>query len=213
MGMLQKMNSEKTARDVQKIVVTGGPCAGKTTTINYLRGVFGEAIVTIPEVASVLLSGGYPMPGRDLDHSAEWQSVFQDAVYSVQTSAEKAATLAAQQKTSALVVADRGVLDGAAYFKGGRDEFSERYNLSVPEVFADYAAVIHLESLAVRSMHLYNAMKDNNPSRFQSYEDSLDLEGKVLNAWDGHPNRHLIQEPSLDERLIAVESIIRAVKQ
>lgn len=198
--------------NVKKVVVTGGPCAGKTTVINYLRGAMPEYIVTVPEVATTLLGGGYPMPGVDLEWSQEWQNSFQDAVFHVQQSAEGAAVLAAQQRGGGVVVADRGLMDGAAYFKGNKGEFADRYGLDLPVVMGRYDTVVHLESIAVRSRHLYNALKDNNPTRFQSYESSLALEYGVLEAWDGHPNRIIVNEHSLDDRLLAVEGIVRAVQ-
>jgi dephospho-CoA kinase len=44
-----------------KIVLTGGPCAGKTSCLRAIRAEFGEQVVTVPEVATLLLNNGFPL--------------------------------------------------------------------------------------------------------------------------------------------------------
>jgi hypothetical protein len=48
-----------------KIVITGGPCAGKSSIISMLKEEFDE-VITVPEAATLLLSGGFPMPGKHI---------------------------------------------------------------------------------------------------------------------------------------------------
>jgi len=46
---------------IRKIVLTGGPCAGKTTGMKRIREAFesiGYKLVFIPETATELISGG-----------------------------------------------------------------------------------------------------------------------------------------------------------
>lgn len=196
---------------VKIVVITGGPVAGKSTAVEHLKTILSGTVVAVPEVATTLLSGGYPMPGRDLDWTQEWQDSFQDAVFHVQNSAERAAVIAVRQRGRGLVVADRGLLDGAAYFKGGRQEFAEHFGVDIDETMASYDAVVHLESLAVRGSVTWEELRSNNPSRFRPYEAVLAFEDGVRDAWDGHPNRYFVTEHGLDERLLAVEGIVRAI--
>lgn len=198
--------------EVKKVVLTGGPVAGKTTAINHLKKVFGHSIVVVPEVATTLLNGGFPKPGTDLEWVPDWQDAFQDAVYHVQSATEKASVAVARQKGSGLVIADRGILDGAAYFPGGRDEFADRYGVDVQATMATYDTVVHLESVAVQGRSLFEWLKESNPARFRPYEEVLALEESVQAAWDGHPNRIMVREYDLDERLLAVEGIVRAMQ-
>ena len=44
----------------KKIVLTGGPCAGKTTLTQVIAKAFPKHIVIVPESASLLFSGGFP---------------------------------------------------------------------------------------------------------------------------------------------------------
>jgi predicted ATPase len=87
--------------EIKKVVITGGPVAGKSTAVEHLKGALSGSIVVVPEVATALLSGGYPMPGRDLEWTQEWQEGFQDAVFHVQNSAEQASMIAARQREEA----------------------------------------------------------------------------------------------------------------
>ena len=59
-------------KNLKQIVLTGGPCSGKTTVLNAIKKRFGTAVVASPEAATIPLSGGFPLPGRDLDWSPEW---------------------------------------------------------------------------------------------------------------------------------------------
>ena len=47
--------------EITKIVITGGPCAGKTTAMNRIQGEFtklGYTVLFVPETATELITGG-----------------------------------------------------------------------------------------------------------------------------------------------------------
>ena len=47
--------------DISKIVITGGPCAGKTTALSWIQNAFtkkGYRVLFVPETATELISGG-----------------------------------------------------------------------------------------------------------------------------------------------------------
>ncbi len=48
---------------IRTLVITGGPCAGKSTTIEHLKDTLGKRynLVVIPEMATMLLSHGFPL--------------------------------------------------------------------------------------------------------------------------------------------------------
>ncbi|EKE25576.1 MAG: hypothetical protein ACD_5C00113G0003, partial [uncultured bacterium] len=43
---------------IKVVVLTGGPCSGKSTVLRALQDEFGEQLVVVREVATVLLEGG-----------------------------------------------------------------------------------------------------------------------------------------------------------
>ena len=47
--------------DIAKIVITGGPCAGKSTAMSWISNAFtqkGYAVLFVPETATELITGG-----------------------------------------------------------------------------------------------------------------------------------------------------------
>ncbi len=174
---------------MKALVLTGGPCGGKSTVKKAIEEEFRGQVLLVPEVATLLLEGGFPVPGRDLEWSEEWQAAFQAAVLPLQCSLENAFGLQAQANGSKLLVCDRGVLDGAAYTPGGVNEFCRRYGVDAEEAIDRYEAVVHLESLATAAPDLYG--KGNNENRFEPLERAQELEANTRAAWTNHP-RHII---------------------
>jgi predicted ATPase len=175
---------------MKKVNLTGGPHSGKTTTMLALREEFGDQITLVPEVATILLEGGFPVPGKDLDWSEEWQAAFQAAILPLQRSIEEACALVARKNGSRLLVCDRGLLDGAAYTPGGVAEFCRRYGVEAGEALARYEAVIHLESLATADPAKYG--KAGNDSRFEPLERAQALEAATRESWADHPHHAIL---------------------
>ena len=195
---------------MKRVVLTGGPCAGKTTTLNKLRCEFDDRIVVVPETATILLSSGFPVPGEDIKWSPEWQTEFQSAIFSVQKSMENVYTLLPQEKGASLVICDRGLLDGAAYTQGGLKAFCRIHNVDLTAVLARYEAVIHLESLAVGRPELYG--KTSNEKRMESLEEARKLEFAIRMIWSNHSNYFFINsKDTMTEKIIKVIDIIKSV--
>ena len=195
---------------MKRVVLTGGPCAGKTTTLNKLRCEFGDRIVVVPETATILLSSGFPMPGEDIKWSPEWQTEFQSAIFSVQKSMENVYTLLAQEKGASLVICDRGLLDGAAYTQGGLKAFCRIHNVALATVLARYEAVIHLESLAVGHPESYG--KTSNEKRMELLDEAQKLEFAIRMIWSGHPNYYLVSsENTMAGKTIKVIDIVETI--
>ncbi len=177
---------------VLKVVLTGGPCAGKTSCLRALRMYFGEQIVTVPETATLLLDSGFPPPShpRIRDCQDEWIRSFQSAILSIQQTLEETGERLARNCGARLIVCDRGVLDGAAYWPGGRQAFLHHFGLSVEDCFARYRVVLHLQSLAESHPHLYGS--ENNAIRYECVADALGVERATCDAWEGHPGRIIL---------------------
>src|SRR5262245_42235435 len=100
---------------MKRVVLTGGPCSGKTTVQKAVSEEFFDRVALAPEAATMLLAGGFPVPGQHLPWSEEWQTSFQAAILPLQQSLEEAYGLVARSLGRRLLVCDRGILDGAAY--------------------------------------------------------------------------------------------------
>lgn len=195
---------------MQKIVLTGGPCAGKTTILAAVADHFGNQVGFVPEVATMLLSSGWPMPGRDIDWTPEWRDAFQRAVAATQIELETAYTLRAQQHGQLILVTDRGLMDGAAYH-ATTDEFLESTGLDSGAALLRYDAVIHLESLAVAQASLYS--QGNNVNRFESLEEAVQRETATRRAWSGHARHLIVGGADLEHKLRTTIEIIEQALQ
>jgi predicted ATPase len=195
---------------MKKVVLTGGPCSGKTAVLGALRAEFPRDVVFVPEAATLLLAGGVPVPGTHLPWSPQWQSAFQAGVLGVQFALEETHLLLAHSLGGRLLVCDRGVLDGAAYTLGGVEEFCNRYRVDREAALARYEAVLHLESLATADPARYGTA--GNATRFESLEEARRLERATRAAWAGHPRHRLLDGGrGLDGKVAEVVAVVRAL--
>jgi len=176
-----------------RIVLTGGPAAGKTTLISRILNEFkpenGWRVITIPETATELISGFGIRPfGGCMSMLA-----FQDFVIADQLHKEQLALKAAEvvDEENILIIYDRAVMDDKAYITD--DEFAEvlaRFDgLTEADVLAGYDAVLHLVTCAKGAEFAYNL---GNAARTESIDFAREMDDRTLRAWSGHPNLRII---------------------
>ncbi|MFA6525970.1 MAG: ATP-binding protein [Candidatus Buchananbacteria bacterium] len=175
---------------MNKIVITGGPCAGKSSIIAMLKDEFGDEIITVPEAATLLLTGGFPMPGKHIEWCDEWQYAFQKSVLHLKKSLEDTYSLMALRKGAKLLICDNGLPSGAAYMPGGMEEFIAMYGIDLLSEMADYSSVIHLETIALTQPHKYG--KHNNETRYTTLEQAIKLDDLIKEIWEEHEKRFII---------------------
>lgn len=156
------------------IVLTGGPCAGKTAVQHVAQEQFGDRLVLVPEAATLLFSGGFPLPVSD-----ETRRAAQRAIYFVQRELEAACI--ARAPAEAVVLCDRGTADGAAYWKGTPD-FFEAVGTTREAEHARYHTIIHLAVPGATGG--YNLQ---NPTRKETPDEARRVDEGITRAWAGHP--------------------------
>ena len=135
-------------QQITKIVITGGPCAGKTTAMSWIQNSFtrrGYVVLFVPETATELISGGVApwTCGTNFDYQVcqcalqmEKERIF-----------KKAARTMPQEKI--LIVCDRGMFDNKAYMTDKEfNDIIDRMGLTLDEVTNQYGAVFHLMTAA-----------------------------------------------------------------
>ena len=204
----------ESRKEPYRIVLTGGPCGGKTTCMNALVTHFKEKgfrVFVVPEVPSILISGGVDFAALDKDGFIR----FENNLLSIQVAMEETfIDLARSSDGPALVLCDRGTMDPAAYM----DDEMWRTILSAQNwtesALRDdrYDAVIHLVSTAIGAEEFYTT--DNNEARKESPELAAELVRKVEKAWSAHRNHQVIDNSNgFDEMLGKVVAAIEAVVQ
>lgn len=171
------------------IGVSAGPCAGKSDLLREILAMFGWKVVIVPEVATMLFTGGFPVPSTSWSKAkkAEWAETFQTVVLPNQLGLEKSMVRKAIEDGAKVVICDRGVPDIWAYWPYGKEHFFRHFDLSPEIFFTRYDHVFMLESTAF-DPSLYNRLRHSNPSRKETAKQAWERQILTENAWDGHPN-------------------------
>ena len=183
-------------KDIKRIVLTGGPCAGKTTALVRIIEHFsnlGFKVFTVPEVPTMYSQGGwsYLTPNHDLYYEGEL------AILRTQLALEDSFMRLAETCTKpTFIVCDRGTMDISAYIDPAMwEELCQKCGTNSNELRHRYDAVLHLVSAADGAEQYYTTA--TNSTRYeQANEEGLriarDLDKKVNRAWTGHPHLRVI---------------------
>ena len=182
--------------NVKRIVLTGGPCAGKTTALVRIIEHFSNLcfkVFTVPEVPTMYSQGGwsYLTPNPKLYYEGEL------AILQTQLALEDSFMRLAETCTKpTFVVCDRGTMDISAYISSDMwIELCQKCGTTPNELKERYDAVLHLVSAADGAEQYYTTA--TNSTRYeQANEEGLqlarDLDKKVNKAWTGHPHLRVI---------------------
>lgn len=196
------MRDDVCEKSVTKIVITGGPCAGKSTAMSWIQEEFskrGYGVIFVPETATELITAG----------AAPWamSSIeFQRCVLRWQLDKERVFEQAARSMPSdkVLIVCDRGAMDNRAYMT--QAEFSVIMNdigTSEVELRDGYDAVFHLVTAASGAEEFYTTA--NNSARTETLEQARELDEKLISAWTGHPHLRIIgNEQSFRDKMLSL---------
>ncbi len=100
-------------------------------------------------------------------------------------------SLAATLGDVGLVLCDRGVVDGAAYWPDGIDGLFASLGVRRADMVGRYAGVIHLRTPEVRGYD------NSNPLRVETAFEAARFDARIFDAWDGHPRRVVV--PSMSD--------------
>ncbi len=190
MEELLQMKEEKRNVTIHKIVLTGGPSAGKTTGLSWIRNAFtdrGYKVLIVPETATELITNGVEpwACAANLDYQRcqlrlqlEKERVFEQAARSMK--ADKV-----------LIVCDRGAMDNRAYMT--ELDFAQllsEFHTSEVELRDSYDAVFHLVTAAKGAAEFYTTA--NNEARRETPAQAAALDDKLIAAWTGHPHLRVV---------------------
>lgn len=181
-----------------KIVLTGGPCGGKTSSLNYFTKMIlndGMSVAAISETANFLLSLGF-MPNVNI-------SVFdfQDLLFKLQFIKEYK-----QEGKTDVLLCDRGLLDGKGYIFS--DEFKkilEINNVSERLILTTYAAALYMRTIAYEFQTEFQLKR-----KYETPELGIARDKKCLDIWNSLIlNRNLNDFDSLKNKQIKLYAILK----
>ena len=167
------------AHETRRVVLTGGPGAGKTAVLEMVRNSLCRHVRVLPEAASIVFGGGFP---REDDLTS--RRAGQRAIYFVQRELE----VTGEAHAPAVLLCDRGTLDGLAYWPGPLDDFWDSTHTTLAAELARYDVVVHLRT--PRSSQGYN---HQNPLRTESASAAAQIDERIHAVWEQHPRRVVVE--------------------
>jgi predicted ATPase len=190
----------RTKTQIRRIVLTGGPGAGKTVIAEKIAAAHPDRFVLVPEAATQVYDAlqtrwdKLDLPGR---------RDVQRKIYRLQVDQEERTATGNLNK---ILLLDRGTIDGAAYWPEGVDDYWRDIGSTLAAELRRYDAVIWLQTSAV--LGLYDG-DTSNPCRFEHPEAAIASGQLLANLWGDHPAVHKVDAfPHLQHKLSAVEKIL-----
>lgn len=176
--------------ELYKIVITGGPCAGKSSAFLWLKRALSEkgyTVLCVPETATEFIMGGVApwTCGTNID--------FQKCQMELQLTKERLFLRAAQsmKDEKIIIICDRGALDNKIYMND--EDFKEVLsflNVNEEKLMDSYDAVFHLVTAANGASDFYTT--ENNAARTETVDEAVALDYKLIDAWKNHKNFFVI---------------------
>lgn len=185
----------RNLHEPRRIVLTGGPGSGKTATLEMIKQSFCEHVRVLPEAATIVFGGGFP---RSV--TREGRKAAQRAIFFVQRELEAVALA----ENAAIVLCDRGTLDGLAYWPGPEDYWAA-VGTTPKEQLARYHTVIHL-----RPPSADRGYNHANPVRTESAMEAAALDARIADAWSGH--RHRVFVDSTPDFLVKAAQVLELIR-
>lgn len=177
---MKKCNCHIHSQPHRRIVITGGPGAGKTALLEIARKNLCEHVAILPESATIIFMGGFWR-----HNSMPSLKATQRAIYHVQRELEQ---MVEEENQFSVALCDRGTLDGLAYWPADDASFWQEIGSSQAIELSRYSAVIHLRTpLADQG---YN---NSNPVRIETVKQALEIDKKIEKVWEQHPRRFFVE--------------------
>lgn len=179
---------------VSMIVLTGGPCSGKSSSLAYLTEKLsdhGFMVFVVPETATLITGNG--IDRRKMDKPGQIV-VFEEAIFDMQAAFEdtyKQAVSRIFPERRKVILLDRGIMDIRAFLSDGDfDRILKRKGLTRAALRHRYNGVIHLVTAADGAAEYYTG--ENNTARLETPEEALRIDRRTQESWLGHPHFKII---------------------
>lgn len=183
-----------SATQLYRVALTGGPCGGKTTALaevsERLRA-RGVLTYVVPEAATLLFSGG---ASAAVSCREKYLLAFQAELLRTQIRLEDAfaAIARASGARQAVLLYDRGAMDGRAYMRPAswKAMLADLHYDDGALRDARYDLVVHMVTAADGAPDFYSAA--TNATRRESTQQAVAQDRRTCDAWVGHPHLRIV---------------------
>lgn len=184
---MKGMEGSAEGKKVYKLVLTGGPCGGKTTGQARLCTFFenlGWKVFRVPETATVLLSGGIKFSDLTADEAYKFQENLLRTMIQMENTFFE---LGKSCTRNCLIICDRGVMDASAFVSKEKwDRMMRTNNWNSVELRDNrYNQIVHMVSAANGAEAFYST--EDHACRSEGVGLARELDYKSAAAWIGHP--------------------------
>lgn len=180
------------------ILITGGACAGKTTSIEYIRAYLIENNYNVcikEEIPTKLINNGMKPKGIEF----------------IKVIIENQLNQLQEVNSGIINIFDGSPLDNLKFIN--QDELENIlsiYGTNIKEILEKYDYIIHLESVAVSMPEKYS--NENNKARTLNAVESANREKKLLEIYDEFPRRYIVYAfENFDDKIKAIIKIIQEI--
>lgn len=197
--------------DVKRIVLTGGPCGGKTTALAKIREKLeslGYNVLIVPEIATIVI----PNAALDMQNLTEMQVFqFQREMLSLQDAFEASFLRLSTMMKPSVIIHDRGLMDPCAFLSPEMWQALLNTRAGGVQAHRDmYDAVIHIRTAAHGAEKFYTL--DNNAARTETPEQARAIDDRILKAWTGTPHLRVVDNDSnFDDKVQRILNEVLAV--
>ena len=190
---------------LRRIVLTGGPGAGKTVISDRIAAMMPDRFVKVREAATQVYDHLQTRWDR-LD--VEGRRDVQRRIYHLQRRQEEEM---AERYPNNVLLLDRGTIDGSAYWPEGPADYWRDLGTTAAAELARYDAVVWLQTAATIP-GLYDG-DGSNPCRFEQADAAI-ASGNLLRAlWGGHSRMVEVGAyPNLEEKVAAVVRVLETLR-
>lgn len=174
-------------RRIHKLVLTGGPCGGKTTGQARLATFFenlGWKVFRVPETATVLMSGGISFGELNQEQVLDFQ---EHLIATMMALEDTYFSMAEKCDQNVLIIADRGTMDASAFIdRESWEKILNKLGLEDIEISDNrYNHVVHMQSAAIGAEKFYTT--EDHAARFEGLELARERDRRAMEAWRDHP--------------------------
>lgn len=175
-------------RRIARVVLTGGPCGGKSTGIAVIEQALsdrGYKVFVQEEMATIVINSG-------VNPGLAGNKLFQKLLLELQINRDKAyEEIISKVDKPVVIIYDRGLMDGLGFTD--KREFKEIVNtlgFTIADIRDCYDGVFNLVTAADGAKEFYTL--ENNKARSETVEEAIAADRRLQEAWTGHTHLRVV---------------------